>query len=77
MTSEQFIKANPTIGFAKALQILEDHGYAFPTFEIEALQSVHTEKRSFLGRFGFSGSGDPAMRETTINTRTLFDWMGY
>ena len=68
MTSEQFIKAAPTIGFAKALQILEAHGYSFPAF-----QAAHPEPI----KHGMSGSGDPAMRETTINTKTLFDWMGY
>ena len=36
MTSEQFIKANPTISISKAINILEAHGYAFTLAEYSA-----------------------------------------
>jgi len=73
MTSEEFIKASPTIGFAKALQILEAHGHAFPALSIISLQAAHPDAI----KHGMSGSGDPALRESAIYSKTLFDWMGY
>ena len=36
MTSEEFIKANPTITVSKAINILEAHGYAFTLEEYGA-----------------------------------------
>jgi len=75
MTSEEFIKAAPTIGFDKALQILEEHGYSFPAFSAHC--SIRTRDNFEPIKHGMSGSGDPAMRETTIDSQTLFDWMGY
>jgi len=68
MTSEEFIKASPTIGFAKALQILEAHGHSFPAFQADHFEAI---------KYGMSGSGDPALRESAIYSKTLFDWMGY
>jgi len=73
MTSEQFIEANPTIGFAKATQILEAHGHAFPTLSIISFLRLHPD----ASKHGMSGSGDPELRETTIDSKTLITWMGY
>tara|TARA_R110000751_G_scaffold14339_2_gene46576 strand:- start:6 stop:338 length:333 start_codon:yes stop_codon:yes gene_type:complete len=66
MTSEEFIKASPTIGFSKALQILEAHGYSFPAFQADHPDAI---------KHGMSGSGDPEMRESAIDSKTLFDWL--
>ena len=73
MTAEEFIQAAPTIGFSKATQILEAHGHAFPALSIISFLRLHPDAI----KHGMSGSGDPAMRETTIDSKTLITWLGY
>ena len=74
-TAKQFIKENPTIGFCTAVKLLEEHGYSFPAFSVHC--SIRTRDNFEPIKHGMSGSSDPALRETTIDSKTLFDWMGY
>jgi hypothetical protein len=64
MTSEQFIKANPTITVSKAINILKGYGFQFTHQEYATSGLLTTFNHTY---------GNPCQ----VDTQKVFDWISY